>query len=273
MLKYGTTSLEAKTGYGLTVSDEIKSLEAIGELKKSTCQDIIPTFMGAHAVPPEYKNPDDYVDLIIIEMLPAIRKKAVFCDVFCEKDVFTIDQANRILRHARDDGLGLKLHADEFGDNGGASLAAEVRAVSADHLLYSNREDLKKMVDRGVIGVLLPVSAFTMMSGKYADARGMIDAGLPIALGTDLCPNSLTESMQFVISLACYNMRMTPAEAVCAATINSAYAIGLGITHGSLEPGKAADILIVDAPNHLHLAYHMGVNLVEKVIKNGNIVA
>jgi len=283
MLLHGTTSLEAKTGYGLTLKDELKSLEALETLQRNHSCDIVPTFLGAHAIPPEYndkckdkrnhKNPDGYVDLIIGKMLPKVKKRAAFCDVFCEDGAFSIEQSRKILKAAQDYGMGLKLHADEFADTGGAALAAELKATSAEHLLRSNRDGIRKMAKSGVIGVLLPAAAFSLMGNRYADARYMVESGLPIALGTDLCPNSWTESMQFVVRLACYNMKLTPAEAISAATINSAYAIGTGSDAGSIEAGKKADIIILNAPNHLHIAYRLGVNLVEKVVKSGKVVA
>lgn len=273
MMRLGTTTVEAKTGYGLTTHDELKSLDVLLHLQKSQPLDIVPTFMAAHAVPPESKKADDYIDLIIDEMLPKTKWKAAFCDVFCEQGAFTVEQSRKLLLAARMAGLKLKLHADEFVDTNGAALAAELGAISAEHLLASNLAGIKKMAEKDVIGVLLPVSAFSMMMGKYADARAMISENLPIALGTDLCPNSWSESMQFVIQLACYKMRMTPAEAITASTINAAYAIGMGNSVGSLEPGKKADIIIMDAPNHLHIPYRQGTNHVETVIKDGKVIA
>ena len=275
MLKYGTTTVEAKSGYGLSETAELNSLDAIKELQKSHSMDLIPTFLGAHAIPPEYKeNPDHYIDLIIAEMLPKVKAKglAEFCDVFCEDGVFSVEQSRRLLTHAKKHGLKLKLHIDEFVRLGGAELAAELGAVSAEHLMVSSKKGLSAMAKAGVIGILLPGTPFAVMEKNYPDARLMIELGLPLALATDLNPNCLTESMQFIISLACYNMKMLPAEALTAATINAAHAVNRAHLVGSLEVGKQADVIILNVPNHHHIPYHFGINHVETVIKNGQIV-
>jgi imidazolonepropionase len=275
MLEYGTTTVEAKSGYGLTTKDELKILEATKRINQLHCVDVVPTFLGAHAIPPEYKaNPHDYVNLIIEETIPKVaeRKLAEFCDVFCEKNVFSLEQSKRILFAGKNYGLKPKIHADEMSTLGGAELAADIGAVSADHLLFSSVEGMKAMANKCVIAILLPAAAFSLMLGRYADARLMIDLGVPIALGTDFNPNCLVENMQLVIAFACHFMKLTSAEALTAATINAAHAIERANEIGSLEAGKKADIIILDAPNHKFLGYHFGVNLVDKVIKNGRIV-
>jgi imidazolonepropionase len=275
MLEYGTTTVEAKSGYGLTTKDELKILEATKRINQLHCVDVVPTFLGAHAIPPEYKaNPHDYVNLIIEETIPKVaeRKLAEFCDVFCEKNVFSLEQSKRILVAGKNYGLKPKVHADEMSALGGAELAADLGAVSADHLLFSSVEGIKAMANKGVIAVLLPAAAFSLMIGRYADARLMIDLGVPVALGTDFNPNCLVENMQLIIAFACHFMKLTSAEALTAATINAAHAIGKANEVGSLEVGKKADIIILDVPNHKFLGYHFGVNLVDKVVKNGRIV-
>jgi imidazolonepropionase len=275
MLEYGTTTVEAKSGYGLTTKDELKILETTKRINQLHCVDVVPTFLGAHAIPPEYKaNPHDYVNLIIEETIPKVaeRKLAEFCDVFCEKNVFSLEQSKRILVAGKNYGLKPKVHADEMSALGGAELAADLGAVSADHLLFSSVEGIKAMANKGVIAVLLPAAAFSLMIGRYADARLMIDLGVPVALGTDFNPNCLVENMQLIIAFACHFMKLTSAEALTAATINAAHAIGKANEVGSLEVGKKADIIILDVPNHKFLGYHFGVNLVDKVVKNGRVV-
>jgi imidazolonepropionase len=275
MLEYGTTTVEAKSGYGLTTKDELKILEAIKRVNQLHCVDVVPTFLGAHAIPPEYKgNPHDYVNLIVEETIPKVAEKrlAEFCDVFCEKNVFSLEQSKRILVAGKNYGLKPKVHADEMSTLGGAELAADLGAVSADHLLFASVEGIKAMANKGVIAVLLPAAAFSLMIGRYADARLMIDFGVPVALGTDFNPNCLVENMQLIIAFACHLMKLTSAEALTAATINAAHAIGMANEVGSLEVGKKADITVLDVPNHKFLGYHFGVNLVDKVIKNGRIV-
>jgi imidazolonepropionase len=275
MLAYGTTTVETKTGYGLTLESEIKSLIAIQNLNKIHPIDIISTFMGAHAIPPEFKsNRDKYVDLIISKMLPKISKEnlAEFCDVFCEKDIFSIGQSERILKAAKKHGLKLQIHIDEIEDTGGAELAANLKVIQAGHLLKSNDKGLKLMAEYGVIATLLPGTPFCLMLKDYAPARKMINFGVPIALATDLNPNCWTESMQIIVALACYMMKMNPSEALTASTLNAACAIDRQDKIGSIEVGKDADINIFNIPNHHFLAYHFGVNLVSKVIKKGKIV-
>jgi len=275
MLEHGTTTAEAKSGYGLTTKDELKILEAIKRLDQLHAVDLVPTFLGAHAIPPEYRNnPMEYVNLIIEEMIPKVAEKklAEFCDVFCEKGVFSLEQTRRILVAGKNYGLKAKVHADEMSTLGGAELSADIEAISAEHLQFSSDEGIKAMADKGVVAVLLPAATFSLMTGRYADARKMIDFGVPVALGTDFNPSCWVENQQLAIAFACHFMRLTPAEAITAATINAAHAINRANEVGSLEVGKKADVIVLDMPNHKFLGYRFGVNLVDKVIKNGRLV-
>jgi imidazolonepropionase len=271
MLAYGTTSCEAKTGYGLDVEAEVKLLKAQKKLTETHPMDIVSTFLGAHAIPKHHKA-DDYVQTVVTEMLPRTKGLASFCDVFCEKDVFTVAQARTILEAGKRYGLVPKIHADEIANTEGAALAAEVGAISADHLLQSSVAGLRAMAQKHVIGVLLPGTPFSSMMPYYAPARKILQSGVPVALATDLNPNCWTENMQFIIQLACLKMQMTPAEAITASTFNAACAIGMQDSIGSLEKEKQADLLILDCPNHLFLPYHFGGNLVETVIKRGLVL-
>ncbi len=275
MLEHGTTTVEAKSGYGLTTADEIKCLEVMRLLNEKEPINIVPTFLGAHATPPEYqKNPQKYENLVINEMIPAVakRKLAEFCDVFCEKGVFNIAQSKNILLNAKKYGLKPKLHADELTKIGGAELAAEMKAVSAAHLIFASDEGIRAMAKKGVIAVLLPSAALSLMNGRYADARKMMKLEVPVALGTDYNPSCWTENLQIVIALACHQMKMTPAEAISATTINAAHAIHRAHEVGSLEVGKKADIIVLNIPNHKFLGYRFGVNLIDKVFKEGKLV-
>jgi len=275
-LSYGTTTIEAKSGYGLSLKDEIKSLEVIQELNKIHHLDLIPTFLGAHEIPDEYKDrKNEYIDLLTNEIIPEVaqRKLAVFCDVFCEKGVFNIEESERILRTAKEYGLKPRLHADQLTSFGGAELAAKVKAISADHLEKISDQGIEMLKKAGVIAILLPGAAFGLGLREYAPARKMIDSGVAVALATDFNPgSSMTESMPMILSLSCLMMRMTPAEAITASTINSACAVDKGDVIGSLEPGKRADLVIWDIENYKPLPYHYGVNLVYQVIKNGKVV-
>ena len=275
MVAHGTTTIEAKSGYGLDKETELKILETAKKLAEDYPAAIVPTFLGAHAVPPEYDgNADDYMSFVIEDVLPEVRRKklAEFCDVFCEKGVFTADQSRRVLLAAKDLGMKLKVHADEFKPSGGAELAAEVGAVSADHLARPSDDGLMALVRKDVVGVLLPGTPYSSMSKEYADGRRLVDLGIPVALGTDLNPNCWNESMQFTISLACHKMKMTPAEAITAATINAAAAVGMEKKVGSLERGKRADVIVLDVPSHAHVPYRFGTNLCSTVIKDGRVV-
>lgn len=275
MLALGTTTFEAKSGYCLETEGELKLLRASVEVGKRTGLDVVPTFLGAHAVPPEFPDAERYTEHLIDEMMPRVARERIarYCDVFCEQGVFDIPQSERILKAARAHGMGLKLHADEFVPMGGARLAARLGAVSADHLAATPKQDYPLMARAGVIGVLLPATPYVLMEDRFPDARGMIDTEVPIALATDLNPNCWLESMQMVISLACYRMRMTPSEALCAATINAAHAIGMGDIVGSIEPGKQADLLILDVQNVDSIPYRWGGNLVWKMWKRGKEMA
>ena len=275
MMNYGTTTVEAKSGYGLSTESELKILKALQILNEEHPLDIVSTFLGAHAIPLEYKDkPDDYVELIISDMIPKIVKEglAEFCDVFCEKGIFSIEHSRKILKTALRYGLKPQIHIDEIADTNGALLAAELKAIQTGHLLKSNDNGLKAMAEAGVIATLLPGTPFCLMLKEYAPARKMIELEIPIALATDLNPNCWTESMQMIMTLACYNMKLSPAEALTAATINSACAIDRQDEIGSIEVGKKADIVIFDVPNYNFLPYQFGVNLVSKVIKSGKIL-
>jgi len=271
MLAHGTTTCEAKSGYGLDTKTEVKILQTQNTLNQRHPIDIVSTFLGAHAVP-KAMNADEYTNIVIDEMMPAIQKLATFCDVFCEESVFTPKQSQRILEQGKTHGLIPKIHADEIIDTGGAALAAKVGAISADHLLRSSTKGLREMANKGVIGVLLPGTPFSLMMSEYASARTMLDLGVSLALATDLNPNCWIENMQFIVQLACVKMNMTPAEALTAATFNAACALGMQHTVGSLEKGKQADVLVLDCPSHKFLPYRVGVNLVSNVIKKGTVL-
>jgi imidazolonepropionase len=262
-LRGGTTTVEAKSGYGLSLEDELKMLRAVRRLNEETPLQYVPTFLGAHEVPDEYRaRRADYVELIINEMLPRVaeEKLAEFCDVFCEERVFTVDESRRILVAARARGLGLRLHADQLSLSGGALLAAELGAQTADHLEHTDAEGIAALKSANVQPVLLPGSVYALGSRKYPAAREMIEAGLAVVLATDFNPGSSpTPSMPLVLSLASTHMRLTPAEAVVAATINAAYSLGRGRETGSLEAGKRADFCLHDAADYRELAYFFGV--------------
>ncbi|NHI83081.1 MAG: imidazolonepropionase [Candidatus Thorarchaeota archaeon] len=274
MLSSGTTTIEAKSGYGLDIENELKMLRATNALNTMLSTEIVSTFLGAHAIPPEFEGKtDDYVDLVVNEMIPRVSEQglAEFCDVFCEKGVFDVEQSRRILLAAKKKGMKIKIHADEIVQLGGAGLAAEVGAISADHLLMASDNDLEAMRKTGTIATLLPSTAFSL-NADYANARKMIGMGLPVALATDFNPNCANESMFFTIALACYKMKIQPREAITAATINAAHALGRGESVGSIELGKKADLLILDCPNPEYLTWRFGVNLVHTVISNGEVV-
>jgi imidazolonepropionase len=263
LLAFGTTSAEAKSGYGLDKPTELRSLEAIQALNVTQPIELVPTFLGAHAIPEEYKDaPDDYIDYIIAEVLPEVKSQnlAEYCDIFCEQGVYSVEHSEKLLKAAKNHGLGLRIHSDEIVRLGGTELAISLGAISASHLMHTPD------------GELLPATPFALMESEYPRARDMIGSGVPVALSTDLNPNCWTESMQFVIALACYQMKMHPSEALAAATLNAAYAINRADKLGSLTENKQADILLLDAKNHLQIPYHFGVNLVDTVIKSGEVV-
>jgi imidazolonepropionase len=275
-LTYGITTIEAKSGYGLTLEDEVKSLEVIRELNKSTPLTFIPTFLGAHAIPSEYSGRvSEYVGTICDAWIPEIAKKklATFCDVFCEKGVFEIDNSRRILEAGKRNGLLPRIHADEFYSLGGAELAGEVGAVSADHLLNMSSKGLESLKQAGTIATLLPAAPLTLMIDRYPDARNLISNGIPVALGSDFSPSCWIENYQLVLSLACYKLRMTPAEALTAATINAAHSVRMAQRIGSIEKGKNADLLILEVSDYRFLGYRLGGNQVNTVLKNGKPVA
>lgn len=274
-LRHGVTTVEGKSGYGMELQTELKQLNVMKQLNERHPVDIIPTFMGAHAVPPEFKGrEDDFVSLITDEMIPAVaaEKLAVFNDVFCEVGVYTPEQSRHILEAGKRHGLAPKIHADEIEPYGGAELAAEVGAVSAEHLLQASDEGIRRMAEAGVIACLLPATALYLRE-EAARGREMIDAGVPVAISTDCNPGSSpTTSMPLVMNLACISMRMTPAEALVAATINAAHAIGMQDKAGSIEPGKQADLVMWNVKNYQELQYLFGVNHVGAVWKKGEKV-
>jgi len=276
MLNHGTTTVESKSGYGLTLESEVKILEANKLLNETHPIDIVSTFMGAHAIPKEYKScREEFIKKINNEMIPYISKNnlAEFIDCFCEEGVFTTEECRTILETGRNHGLKLKIHADEVESVKGAELAGELKTTSAEHLIAASDEGIKALSDNEVVAVLLPSTAFYLMLGKYARAREMIDNGVAVALATDCNPGtSPTESLQNVMTFACFGMRMFPEEIINAMTINAACAINRQHNIGSIEVNKKADIVVFDSKNLNHLIYHFGVNVVDKVIKNGKIV-
>ena len=277
MLSFGVTTVEAKSGYGIgSFNTELKQIEVANLLNRNHPVDLISTFMGAHAIPDEYKdNPDLFVDKLIDDMIPYIaeNKLAKFCDVFCEEGVFTVDQSRRILNAAKTNGLIPKVHADEIVSLGGAELAAEVGCISAEHLIAASDQGIKDMAEKGVIAVLLPGTSFNLQKGTAARARKMIEENVPVAISTDYNPGSCpSENLQLMMTLASLTLRMMPEEVIVGVTINAAAALGLEKEVGSLEIGKKADIAIFDAPNLDYMIYHFGINHTEKVIKNGKVV-
>lgn len=271
-LKGGTTTIEAKSGYGLTLDDERKLLRVIHRLHPLRA---IPTFLGAHEVPDEYRGcRENYVRLLIDEMLPEARKLAEYCDIFCEPQVFPVNDARRILSAAKEHGFKLRMHVDQLENSGGAELAAELGAATADHLEHTGAEGIAAMRAAGVQPVLLPGSVYALGSRHYPDARAMIEAGLAVVLATDFNPGSSpTPSMQMILSLASTQMKMTPAEAIAAATINAAHSLQRGGEIGSLEPGKRADFAIHDCADHRELAYFFGIQSAQAVYSGGERVA
>lgn len=274
-LAHGVTTVESKSGYGMDLATELKQLQVMQTLNESQPVELVPTFMGAHAVPTAYKGrEDEFVEHIITEMLPVVAEQnlAVFNDVFCEKDVYTPAQAERILQAGKAFGLTPKIHADEIAPYGGAELAAKVGAISAEHLLKASDAGIEAMAEAGVIACLLPATALYLRE-EAARGRYMIDHGVAVAISTDCNPGSSpTTSMPLVMNLACISMHLTPAEALTAATYNAACAVGLQDKIGSLEVGKQADVVIWDAPSYQAIQYFFGVNHVAQVIKKGQKV-
>lgn len=268
-IKHGSTTIEIKSGYGLEKETEIKQLKVANWLGSLGLAETVITFMGAHAIP-EGIDRRSYI-LEVIDMLSDVRELADFCDVFCEEGAFTVDESRKVLEAAMKQGFGLKIHADEFGDTGGGRLASELGVMSADHLAGSTAETITALRESGTIGVLLPGTPFAILSDHFAPARKMIANNLPIALATDCNPNCYTESMQLVQQLAVFRMNMTPAEALVASTINSAFAIGK-TDRGCIAKGWRADLIICDIPDYRHLTYHFGKNHVDSVIIGGRII-
>ncbi len=279
MLAHGTTTAECKTGYGLDLASEQKMLNAIRQLDANHAIDLVPTFLGAHVVPAEFRDrADEYVRLVTQEMLPAIKAqtataRAIFCDVFCDDGAFTLNQTRQILTRAKELGFRLRVHADEFAHLGAARLAANLGAASADHLMATPRADMREMARANTVAVLLPGTTFGLGKSNFADGRAFIEENVPVALGSDLNPGTCwCESMPFIIAVACRYEKLTPAEAIAAATINAAASLGIADSIGSLEAGKHADILVANVPDYSHLAYRFGANPIETVIKRGRII-
>lgn len=277
MLSYGITTIEAKSGYGIEDFDvELKQMEVAKKLDENHPVDIVSTFMGAHAVPEKYEeDPDKFVDILIEDMIPEVSKRnlAKFCDVFCEEGVFSIEQSRKILEAGKKYGLLPKIHADEIKPLGGAELAAEVGCITADHLVAASDEGMKRMAEEKVIANLLPGTSFNLQVDNFAEARKMIEVGIPLSLSTDYNPGSCpTENLQLIMSFASLIMKMTPEEVITAVTINGAWGVGLEEDIGSIEVGKKADLVIFDAPNLNYIIYHFGINHVEKVIKDGIVI-
>ncbi len=275
MVAHGTTTVEVKSGYGLNTEDELKILAAAKQVNQLHELNMVTTFLGAHVPPLEYRsNIDTYVNQVVDEMIPQVAQQgyAEFCDVFCDRAAFNLEQAKRVLLAGKQNGLKLKIHADQMSTLGGAEIAADIGTVTADHLNCASPEGIQALSQKGVIAVLLPAATFSSMTNHYADARLIIDSGVPVALGTDFNANNWIMNMQCVVAMACYLLKMTPAEAICAATINAAHAVCRAHEVGSLEVGKRADVTVLNAPSHLFLGYSYGVNLVEKVIANGRLI-
>ena len=275
MLEFGVTTVEEKSGYGLELNTEIKQLEVARALDKNHPVDLVHTFLGAHAVPEEYKeNHKAYIDILVDVMMPKIKDMglAEFCDVFCEEGVFTIEESEYILQKAKEIGYKLKIHADEIESLGGAELAAKLGCVSADHLMAASDEGIKMMAENNVVANILPATSFNL-NKNYADCRKMIDMGAIVSLSSDYNPGSCpSENLQLVMQLGCLHLKMTPNEVLTAVTINAAYAIDRVDKIGSIEVGKNADFVVFDARNVEYLMYHFGINHTKKVYKNGNLV-
>ena len=272
MLRMGVTTVEGKSGYGMNMDTELRQLEVMKSLNRQHPIDVVSTFMGAHSTPAEYKGrEDDFIDYMIKEVMPEVKRRnlAEICDIFCEKNVFDIEQSRRYLTAARDLGFELKLHADEIVCIGGAELASELKALSADHLLQASDKGIADMASSGVVATLLPCTAFSLKE-HYARGRYMIDSGCAVALATDLNPGScFTNSIPLLFALACIYMQLSPEEAVTALTINGAAAVGRADRIGSIDVGKQGDLVILEYPSYRFLPYHIGMNIVEHVVKDG----
>ena len=275
LLRFGVTAVEIKSGYGLSVADELKCLEVVAELNAEGPLELVPTFLGAHAVPPEFREDrEGYLSLLTGEMLPEVARRglAEFCDVFCETGVFSLAESERVLARAKDLGLRPKLHADELTPLGGAELAARLGAVSADHLLCVTEAGIEALASSGTVATLLPGTAF-FLGADYAPARRLIERGVTVALASDCNPGTCpTENLPLVGTMACTQMKMLPAEVVTALTLHAAMAVGRAERLGSLEVGKQADLVIFDVPDYRQIFYHFGVNHVWRVIKRGRVV-
>jgi imidazolonepropionase len=276
MLSKGVTTVEAKSGYGLSLQDEMKILKVMKVLQESHPIDLVPTFLGAHTLPKEYREDRaHYMGLLTEEMIPNVAEEglAEFCDVFCEENAFTLEESKQILETGKRYGLKPKIHADQLSSGGGAELAAEVNAYSADHLEYASPEGIKKMAEKGVTAILLPGASFFLSMKKYPPARDMIEQGVAVSLATDLNPgSSMTESLPMIMTMGCTMYKLVPKEVIQATTIHAARSMGREKEIGSLEVGKQADILLLDIPNYRYLPYHFGVDHVETVIKKGRII-
>ena len=275
MLRFGSTTVEAKSGYGLATEHELKALQVIRDLDGRHPIDLVATFMGAHLVPAEYKaNREEYVRLVCEEMIPRVREQGIakFCDVFCEADTFTVEESRQVLEAGLKYGLRPKIHADEIEAIGGSQLAGEIGAISAEHLIVCPPEGIESMAKGGVIACLLPATSFNL-GAVFAPARAMVSAGVPVAMATDFNPGSCPcLNMQFVINLGCLKYRLTPEEVLTAVTLNGAAAIDMADTVGSVEAGKLGDLVIWDAPDLDYICYRVGSNLARTVIKRGRIV-
>jgi imidazolonepropionase len=275
MARHGTTTAEAKSGYGLNLEDELKQLRSVRRAAKRAPVHLVATCLTAHEFPPERRGDPAWVDEIVEEILPAVAREglAVFCDAFVERGVFTRDQGERVLRAGARAGLVPRLHADELSDTDGASLAAALDAASADHLMHVGDRGIAALAESNTVANLLPATSFFLMSDRYAPARRLLDAGAIVALSTDCNPgSSMTESMPMVMQLATLRMKMTVEESITAATLNGAHSLRLAHETGTLEVGKRADLVLLDAPSYLHLVYHFGVNLVRDVLHDGKFV-
>ena len=272
MFRSGTTTVESKSGYGLSLTEEIKQLEVNRRLKAIQPVDVVSTFLGAHDFPPDVPR-QRYVDIVINEMIPRVAEEglAEFCDVYCDDGYYTVEQSRRILEAGLRAGLQAKIHVDAYSDIGGAAMAAELGVVSADHLNYTDRAAMRKLAEAGAIGVVMPALDFAVRHPRPFDARAMMAEGMTLALATDLCPACWVESMQLVMQLACRLYQFSPAEALYASTVGAARALGLETDRGSLEPGKLADVQIWDLPTFEDLIYRIGYNAVETVIKRGRV--